>query len=76
MTREKLTKEERKTVNGLIIFEVHCKDVIEMLKGKKVENKDEFSWAAFVRQYWNGDNCEIKCMNTSIQYAYEFIGNY
>ena len=38
MTREKLTREQRKVVNSMITLEVHSKDITENLKNTNVQN--------------------------------------
>jgi len=84
MVRGKLEKSTRKTLSGLIVIDVHARDVAQMLTDIKIKAVDEFQWIAQLRYYWepnqDGDHPErcdvaVKMITSTVWYGYEYLGN-
>lgn len=58
----------------LIIFKLHMKDVIENLINNNIISDIDFQWLSQLRYYWNND-VDVKIMNSSVNYGYEYLGN-
>ena len=45
------------------MLDVHCRDVIEELVEKGIEDKNEFAWLAQMRYYWENENSLVRVIN-------------
>lgn len=75
--RTDLNKLQRRTVNCLIILDVHARDVMQKMIEDKVSSPSDFQWTMQLRYYWEDsiDDCTVKQANASFLYGYEYLGN-
>ena len=70
----------RKKLEQLITELVHQRDVVRLLKNKKITNVDAFEWLYYMRFYFNPQTQEIlkrlqiKMSNASFDYGFEYLG--
>ena len=75
LVRGKLSKAARVTVGALTVIDVHARDVIKKLVDDEVDTKDNFSWTAQLRYYWDGTDLTTQMVAASRPYGYEYLGN-
>jgi len=75
LVRQKLSKQEKITLNALIVIDVHAKDVVGKLVSEEVDDVGAFEWISQLRYYWEEDDCYVKCVQTRFPYGYEYLGN-
>jgi len=75
LVRQKLTKQQKMTLNALIVIDVHAKDVLGKLVQMEVDDVGAFEWISQLRYYWENDDCYVKCVQTNFPYGYEYLGN-
>ena len=80
LLRKGVNKLQTKTMNALIVIDVHAKDVIWGFVEQQVRDKTSFEWISQLRYYWELDdrqqeNMWVKCVQTSFPYGYEYLGN-
>lgn len=63
------------TVSNLITNEVHNKEVTQGLYDNDIQDMFSFEWIKQLRYYWENNNCQIKSIQTSFPYGYEYMGN-
>ena len=56
LVRGDISELVRCTLKALIVLDVHCRDVINELALKGIEDKNDFGWLAQMRYYWENDN--------------------
>lgn len=49
-------------------------DVVKLLIDRKIINEMDFEWLAQLRYYWE-DDVFVRIIYTTVNYAYEYIGN-
>lgn len=72
---KKITNLDRITVKALIVIDVHAKDVVEHLIKSKVKTFDDFQWLRQLRYYMTDTGVDVRIINASVPYAYEYLGN-
>lgn len=75
LVRQPLTKQQKVTINALIVLDVHAKDVVAKLAKFNIQDVSSFEWISQLRYYWTNDNCRVKCIQTDFPYGYEYLGN-
>ncbi|CDS41066.1 dynein heavy chain [Echinococcus multilocularis] len=75
--RSNLSKMQRLKINGLVVIEVHQRDIIDKLYKSGCNDTGAFEWLAQLRFYWEKeeDDCYVKQTNASFHYGYEYLGN-
>ncbi|KAA0188249.1 Dynein heavy chain axonemal, partial [Fasciolopsis buskii] len=75
--RTNLTKVQRLKINGLVVIEVHQRDIIEKLYKVGCSDTNAFDWLSQLRFYWDKepDDCFVRQTSTCFQYGYEYLGN-
>ncbi|XP_076748638.1 dynein axonemal heavy chain 7 isoform X2 [Xylocopa sonorina] len=75
LVRGTLSTQNRTTLEALVTMDVHSRDVVTELVKHKVTNPTDFQWLAQLRYYWMDDDLWSTMINTSLKYAYEYLGN-
>lgn len=75
LVRQKLSKQEKLTLNALIVIDVHAKDVVGTLVREEVGDVGAFEWISQLRYYWEKDDLYVRCVQTNFPYGYEYLGN-
>jgi dynein heavy chain len=75
LVRTPLTKQQKTTINALIVIDVHAKDVVEKLVQVDVQDITSFEWISQLRYYWVNTDCYVRCIQTDFPYGYEYLGN-
>lgn len=63
------------TISNLITNEVHNKEVTQGIYDNNIQDMSSFEWIKQLRYYWENNNCQIKSIQTSFPYGYEYMGN-
>lgn len=75
MLTKDYTPQKMLTLQGLIVLEIHCRDVVAQLIENNTSSVSEFDWLSQLRYELDGDNLTTKMINASLSYGYEYLGN-
>ena len=75
LVRGKLEKSTRKTLSAVVVLDVHARDVTKQLAELRVSEPTEFEWISQMRNYWQDDTMFVRMISSSLEYAYEYVGN-
>jgi dynein heavy chain len=56
-------------------MDVHARDTVAMMAKEGVDSEANFTWQSQLRYYWEDDTCQVRMMNASVEYGYEYLGN-
>lgn len=74
LIRTDLDNLTRKSVNTLIILDVHAKDIVERFVRDSILDAREFEWESQLRFYWDKkkDDILIKQCTGNFDFCYEY----
>lgn len=74
--RGKLSTNDRKKFNTVLIVDVHARDVIENFVRNGIVKKEEFDWESQLRFYWKRefDNLIVDQCSGTFSYGYDYMG--
>ncbi|KAF3422790.1 hypothetical protein E2986_04661 [Frieseomelitta varia] len=75
LVRGTLSMQNRITLEALVTMDVHSRDVVAELYKERVITATDFKWLAQLRYYWMDEDLWSTMINTSLKYAYEYLGN-
>lgn len=85
MVRGDLSKLDRRLMSGLIILDVHARDVVSEMIDQGCSSLNDYQWTKQLRYYWEQTSgadtenakwdCVLRQTNTQFTYGYEYLGS-
>lgn len=75
--RSNLTDLQRHVIVALITTDVHARDIIEELEGRKIQSTNDFNWVKQLRYYYDEEapySAHIKQVQAQLNYGGEYMG--
>ena len=74
--REKLSSNDRKKYNAVLIIDVHARDIVDGFVRDSILDIREFEWESQLRFYWERDidNLQVRQCTGTFDYGYEYMG--
>ncbi|XP_032686024.1 dynein heavy chain 7, axonemal-like isoform X4 [Odontomachus brunneus] len=75
LVRGRLSKQNRTTLEALVTLDVHSRDVLAQMSEQGVTQASDFKWLCQMRYYWMNNDLLTMMINSTLSYAYEYLGN-
>ncbi|KAI9189908.1 hypothetical protein H9P43_001341 [Blastocladiella emersonii ATCC 22665] len=75
LVRGELTTMARFTLSALIVIDVHARDVVGQLEAAGLTSTNDFEWLSQLRYYWEHNDVQVRMINATTKYGYEYLGN-